>query len=157
MVTTKICIKCHRQKLFSEFNKKASAKNGFRSDCRKCQSDYDKQYCRPEQSKQKRREYSKKYQQTFIGNLRHRFRQMKERCNNPRDKDYKNYGGRGVKCLFESADDFIRYVIDKLGYNTPEKIKGLQIDRIDNDGSYEKGNIRFITAKENCNNRQNKC
>lgn len=98
--------------------------------------------------------YTKRYCKTLIGNLRHRFRQIKERCNNPKTVGYKYWGGRGIKCLFKSANEFIDYVTNDLGYDTIEKLKKLQIDRIDNDGHYEKGNIRFVTAKENCNNRQ---
>lgn len=109
------------------------------------------------QGKQVSNKSSKKYQQTFIGNLRHRFRQMKERCNNPKDKDYKYYGGRSIKCLFKSANEFVNHIINDLSYDTFEKIKGLQIDRIDNNGHYELGNVRFVTPKENCNNRRNKC
>ena len=44
-----------------------------------------------------------------------------------------------------------RYVIDELRVDP----RGLQIDRIDNDGHYEKGNIRFVTCVENNNNRCN--
>ena len=42
---------------------------------------------------------------------------------------------------------------DVLGITKLEQIKGLTIDRIDNDGHYEPGNIQFISHKLNCNNK----
>ncbi|KKK99325.1 hypothetical protein LCGC14_2633830, partial [marine sediment metagenome] len=68
---------------------------------------------------------------------------------------YKNYGGRGIENKFKSLDDFRCYVTDFLGITEFEQIKGLQIDRIDNDGDYKPGNMRFVTAKVNSNNRRN--
>ncbi|KKK51461.1 hypothetical protein LCGC14_3114730 [marine sediment metagenome] len=78
---------------------------------------------------------------------------MNQRCSDPKAHNYNRYGGRGIKCLFKSLDTFRDYVMNGSGYDTIEKLKGLQIDRIDNNGHYEKGNIRFVTAKENSNNR----
>lgn len=43
----------------------------------------------------------------------------------------------------------MNYVVDILKVDP----RGFDIDRIDNNGHYEKGNIRFVTHKENCNNR----
>ena len=91
-----------------------------------------------------------KYRKTFMGYLRSRFQTMKQRCNDVNFPHYKNYGGRGIKCRFKNADEFIDYIINELRINP----KGLQIDRINNDGHYEKGNIRFTTAKVNSNNRR---
>jgi hypothetical protein len=71
------------------------------------------------------------------------FSNVNSRCNNPRDISYKWYGGRGIKCKFKSVDEFVSYVVNNL-----------QIDRIDNNGHYERGNIRLTTAKENSNNRR---
>ncbi len=100
------------------------------------------------------RECNKKYRHTIKGHLQNIYSSMKHRCSNPDNKRYKDYGGRGIKCLFESVDEFRNCVIG-LGYGAYEKIKRLQIDRINNDGHYEPGNIRFVTRKENCNNRRN--
>jgi len=99
-------------------------------------------------------DYDKKYQKTLIGYLHKRFTTMNQRCNNPKHLSYKYYGSRGIKCLFKNANRFINHVINDLGYNTFEKLKGLQIDRIDNNGHYEPSNIRFTTAKVNSNNRR---
>jgi len=93
--------------------------------------------------------YDKEYQKTLTGYLRKRFVAITQRCNNPKRSNYKHYGGRGIKCLFKSADDFIDYVVNVLQVNP----KGLTIDRINNDGHYERGNIRFVIHKENCKNR----
>ena len=96
----------------------------------------------------------KKYHSTIKGYLRGILHGMEQRCNNPKICGYKNYGGRGIQNRFKSLDEFRNYIMVTLGYDTCEKIKGLQIDRINNNGHYEKGNIRFVTCKENNNNRR---
>lgn len=74
---------------------------------------------------------------------------MKQRCNNPRNKYYYRYGGRGIKVCQEWADydAFYEWAMAH-GYAC-----GLQIDRIDNDGDYTPDNCRWTTPKENTNNR----
>lgn len=93
--------------------------------------------------------YQKKYRKTIKGHLIYCFHNIIARCNNSKHKSYKNYGGRGIKCLFKSFDEFIDYVVNELQVDP----RGLTIDRIDNDGYYERGNIRFITQAENNRNR----
>ena len=76
--------------------------------------------------------------------------QMRNRCNNPKYKRYKDYGGRGITVCDrwnESFDAFYEDVIE--GYKP-----GLQLDRIDNDGPYSPENTRWVTAKENCQNKR---
>lgn len=74
---------------------------------------------------------------------------IKQRCD---DSKNPHYGGRGIKMCKEwklSSKAFLTWAI-KNGYR-----KGLQIDRIDNNGDYEPKNCRWVTAKENQNNRGN--
>ena len=77
---------------------------------------------------------------------------MKQRCYNSNNKSYNNYGGRGIAVCSEWLNDFQAFynwsVVN--GYKN-----GLQIDRIDVNGDYEPNNCRYITAKENSNNRRN--
>lgn len=75
------------------------------------------------------------------------------RCHNPRDTNYKNYGQRGISVFLAWRRDhvlFVRYLMTLGGWDNPN----LTIDRIDNDGNYEPGNLRFVTHKENCQNRR---
>ncbi len=83
-----------------------------------------------------------RYRKTIKGYLIDVFNALQQRCNNPNHPRYKDYGAKGIKCLFKSSDKFINYVIS-LGYDTLEKIKGLQIHRTKK--HYEKGGIVFIT------------
>jgi len=74
---------------------------------------------------------------------------MKGRCNNEKELCYKNYGGRGIEVCLGWKIDFKLFYDWSLenGYE-----KGLQLDRIDNDGNYEPGNCRWVTQYENVNN-----
>ena len=78
---------------------------------------------------------------------------IKKRCLNPNIKTYKYYGGRGIKMYSEWINDymaFYNYVSTLPHFGVP----GLSIDRINNDGNYEPGNLRWATAKEQMNNRR---
>lgn len=69
------------------------------------------------------------------------FCHAKSRCNNPNTKDWKNYGGRGIKFLFTSFEQFK----SELG----PRPTGMSLDRFpDNDGNYEPGNVKWSTMKE---------
>lgn len=74
---------------------------------------------------------------------------MIERCYNKKDKDYKNYGKRGINVCREWLE-YIPFRDWALlnGYDD-----NLTIDRENNDGNYEPSNCRFITYKENNRNR----
>lgn len=69
----------------------------------------------------------------------------KSRCNNTNDTAYKYYGGRGIKFKFNSFEEFL----DELGTKSN---KNLTVDRIDVNGHYEKGNVRWITQAEQLRN-----
>lgn len=76
---------------------------------------------------------------------------MLKRCYDEKHKDYTNYGGRGIEVCKEwkeSKQSFMEWCLEN-GFE-----KGLEIDRIDNDKGYEPTNCRFVTRKENANNRR---
>lgn len=73
------------------------------------------------------------------------WKNMRNRCLNSNNKAYPNYGGRGIKVCreWDSAKKFIEYATKLPGYSTPNKT----LDRIDNDGDYKPGNIRWASRQ----------
>ena len=75
---------------------------------------------------------------------------MKQRCQNPRCQAYRNYGARGITVCgeWQEFEPFLEWCLAN-GYQ-----KGLELDRINNDGNYEPSNCRWTTTKTNVNNRR---
>ncbi len=175
--TKKRCYKCKRELPLEDFHKSHTRKDGLCNCCKKCKAQRSREHREKNRDKLNRQsrewrknnkekdllyhqgyrrdhrrelgQQSKEYRSTVLGHLANVFHSMRRRCGDPDTHNYSRYGGRGIQNKFESLDTFRDYVINVLWIDP----RGLQIDRIDNDGHYEKGNIRFVTAKENCANR----
>lgn len=86
----------------------------------------------------------------------HAWRAAKARCFNKQHRSYKWYGGRGITMCAEWREDF-RAFYDYIGPRPEEPGKErnlLSLDRINNDGNYEPGNVRWATHKQQQNNRR---
>ncbi|QEG13554.1 hypothetical protein MARVELLAND_23 [Bacillus phage vB_BspM_MarvelLand] len=73
------------------------------------------------------------------------WRHMRQRCMNPKDRAYENYGGKGVSICSEwdTFSEFMHWALTN-GY-----AEGLTIDRLDSNGDYEPNNCEWVTRSEN--------
>ena len=88
------------------------------------------------------------------------WRQMVSRCNDTANLKYAIYGGRGIQvhdlwddscsCGFE---EFSAWVLSNLGQRPSKRYT---LDRVDSNGDYKPGNIRWATPKEQANNKRTK-
>ena len=77
---------------------------------------------------------------------------LKNRCFSPINKSFKNYGGRGITVYSGWVNDFDAFYT----YIGPKPTPKHSIDRIDNDGNYEPGNVRWATQLQQANNKRPK-
>lgn len=79
--------------------------------------------------------------------LNRRAASARQRCTNPNDRAYPRYGGRGIEFRFSSPLAMALWVQRNLGLH-----QEMELDRIDNEGHYEAGNLRYVTLAQNLAN-----
>lgn len=73
------------------------------------------------------------------------YESAKSRCNRPKNNQYTNYGGRGIEFRFESFSEFFAHI-----GNRPDS--SYSLDRINVNGHYEPGNVRWASKQTQSNN-----
>lgn len=73
---------------------------------------------------------------------------MHQRCTNPKNHNFANYGGRGISVC--SRWDSFGLFVEDMGKRPPKHT----IDRVNNDGNYEPSNCRWATAKQQRDNQR---
>jgi hypothetical protein len=74
------------------------------------------------------------------------FRNMKDRCGNPKNRHYANYGGRGIRVLWKGFEDFLEYM--------GPRPSGAWIEREHNDKDYGPGNCTWVSPAVNSINKR---
>lgn len=142
----KTCVKCDVPKLLDDFGRDAKRPDGRFPYCKLCRR-------QPKRVEQTNRA------QALVGleNVSHHplwptWDMMIWRCENPKHQAYKNYGGRGITVYgpWHDAATFIHDVLSELGPRPP----GMTLDRIDNDGPYAPGKVRWATQAEQSRNQR---
>lgn len=81
--------------------------------------------------------------------LKRTYFNIKYRCENPSNYKFHLYGGRGIKFNFKDRNSFSHYIQSLNGWK-----KGFHLDRINTNGNYEEGNLRWVSNVVNTNNRR---
>lgn len=130
--------------------------------CKTCDKKIAVEY--KNKNREKVRNYQKQYleknrEKLLVKALNRKFeaervtlRCMKQRCHNPKDPKYSYYGGRGIAVCdrWKSRDGLTNFVAD-VGLKPGSEYS---IDRINNDGNYEPGNVRWATRSMQNRNRR---
>lgn len=82
--------------------------------------------------------------------MHNRWKAMIQRCENPNNSHYADYGGRGIRVCREWRESFEAFARDMGPGFSPE----LELDRIDVNGNYEPGNVRWVPPIVNARNKR---
>ena len=129
---TLTCRVCKKEKDISELSKDTSQKYGVQKICIICKRIQAKKYIKI--LAKKRKEYP------WILTLDH----IQQRCENPNVRSYKNYGGKGIKCLITKEELKFLWFRDKAYL-----MKQPSIDRKKNDKDYALENCQYIEMLAN--------
>lgn len=121
----KKCSKCRIFKKLSDFGNDKLSKDNKQHYCKKCNSERVKIFY-------------KKFPWKRV------YHDAKRRCDDKKFIQFKDYGGRGIKCLIAAEELKHLWFRDKA-----YEMKRPSIDRIDNNGNYEFNNCRFIELSKN--------
>lgn len=144
----KICNKCKKKKILTDFSKYKNTKDGYNNTCKECYKvNWDKN--REKIAEKRRKQYKDNIIQMRKINNSRRIKNpclyiwygITQRCNNINNKIY---GGKGIKNLLTKEECYFLWERDNA-----KNMKRPSIDRIDNDGDYILNNCRFIELGKN--------
>ena len=103
---------------------------------------------RRERAGETHRKYGKSYTK-----VRNAWMKMRDRCYDPKSEQFRNYGGRGISVadIWQGEHGFKNFYAHIGEPPSPKHT----LDRINTDGNYEPGNVRWSTQKVQQNNRRN--
>ena len=128
---TKICTKCKTPKNLVFFGKDIKSPDKYNYWCKLC--------CKKYRTINAEKINIQKLQSKENFPWRYTLYHIKQRCDNPNNERYPEYGGRGIQCLITTAELQFLWFRDKAHLlNSPS------IDREDNDGNYELSNCRYM-------------
>ena len=144
LAQTKICTKCNTEKSVSEFYTRKDLKSGLESQCKKCIILRKKEYRKANPSITANYNAEYKYRKPWVQT----YRNVWNRCYNPRCKTFSSYGGRGVK-MYMILGDF-EFLWHRDAANQMDKPS---IDRLNSDSHYTVLNCRYMELRENIASR----